>query len=404
MQNKRNLLKQGCLVFIFCILAYSIFAQEEKTINTVSLPAPATIQKSQISSTITNINQEDIIREAQRSLDRSIGILNVVATSMGVLVGLITLIMLLVAAFGFFEYRRWRKARKNIEKEVTRIEEIRKRAEKYVNMFRKEISKIPLSLTEKPSEENQQKIDDFNRRLEILELLGVPLKPEDYLKRGFDLYSKNKYELVLKVLDKAIELKPKYVEAWDGKGAALGQLGRYDEALRVFEKAIEFKPNYAEAWNGKGVVLGRLRRYDEALDALNKAIELKRNFVDAWYNKGVTLYKLSRLDEALEAFDKAIELKPNYVEAWDGKGAALNKLSRLNEALDVLNKAIELKPDYANAWYNKACVYSLKDDKENALINLSKAIELDVKYKKDGKEEKDFKKLWDDADFKRIIE
>ena len=57
----------------------------------------------------------------------------------------------------------------------------------------------------------------------------------------------------------------------------------------------------------------------------------------------------------------------------------------------------------AIAWYNKACAYSLKGDKQNALKNLSKAIALDAKYKEDAKSDANFKNLWDDEDFKRIV-
>ena len=62
-----------------------------------------------------------------------------------------------------------------------------------------------------------------------------------------------------------------------------------------------------------------------------------------------------------------------------------------------------MKPDLAEAWYNKAWSYSLKGDKENALKNLSKAIDLDAKYKEMAKRDEDFKNLWDDEDFKRIV-
>jgi len=55
------------------------------------------------------------------------------------------------------------------------------------------------------------------------------------------------------------------------------------------------------------------------------------------------------------------------------------------------------------AWYNKARRYALKGDKSNALENLSKAIGLDAQFKEEAKSDKDFKKLWDDEDFLKIV-
>ena len=361
---------------------------------------------------------ESPLRETPTSLDRSIGILDLVATLIGVLVAVLTLIFIIAIAFGFFEYSRWKAIRENVEKSAKEsedkikqtkkdaevIKELRNKAETDIATLRIEVEKIPRpSLKEEPSKEIKEKFDDFNRRLEIIEILGISLKPEDYLNRGIDLYYKGKYELALKAFDKSIELEPNYSYAFFNKGVILGELGRCEEALKAFDKVIVLKPDYADAWYNKGLALDKLGRYEEALKSYDKAIVLKPDFVIAWNNKGTILNKLSRYEEALKAFDKATELKPDYVDAWSNKGVSLCKLGRYDEAIKVCDKAIELKPDDANAWYNKACAYSLKGDKENTLKSLSKAIELDAKLKEDAKKDEGFKNFWNDEDFKKIV-
>lgn len=226
----------------------------------------------------------------------------------------------------------------------------------------------------------------------------------DYLRLGNAEDDKGNYQKAIEYYNKAIELKSDFALAWLNKGVALGRLNRSGEALKAFDKAIELKPNYAEAWYNKGVVLGKLGRPpEEALKAYDKAIEIKPDYAKAWNNKGVTLGILGRPEEELKAYDKAIEIKPDYADAWCNKGVALGKLGRYPEALKAYEKTIELKPDYAATWYNIACAYSLKGEKENALKSLSKAIKLDAKYKEDAKKDKDFKSLWNDEDFKKII-
>lgn len=319
------------------------------------------------------------------TLESSIGLLNIVATLMAVLVALLTLIFIIAIAFGFFESRRWVEYRKQLENRVvdaeTKVKEIeedakfikniRKNLEEDASRIRMELGTTPLPpLTEKPSEEIIGKLDELSHKLEILEALGVSLKPEDYLNRGFDLYNKGKYKLALEAFDKAIELKPDYAEAWNNKGWALSALGRNEEALKAYDKAIELKPDFALAWSNKGVRLGKLSRYEEAL----------------------------------KAYDKAIELKPDDATAWSNKGAALVSLNRHNEALKAFDKAIELKLDFADTWFNRACAYSLKKDKENTLKNLSKAIQLDITYKEKAKKDEDFKNLREDEDFKKIVQ
>jgi hypothetical protein len=51
-----------------------------------------------------------------------------------------------------------------------------------------------------------------------------------------------------------------------------------------------------------------------------------------------------------------------------------------------------------------ACYYSLQNKKVKALENLKKAIELNSKYKEKAKKDEDFKNLWQDEDFKKLVE
>lgn len=386
--------KQILFLLICCASISPILAQTEDTLTTTQ----RTIQKTQ-EDLPQNIEKE-IIVAAQRKLDRSISILNI-ATA------LIVIALLIVIGVGILEYRRWRVTRYQREaskKSLADMSPIIEGLIKAKGEADKIVSQLPsLSLTEKPSEEIKEKLDEYARRIELLEMFGIPLKSEDYVNLGRDLFYKGKYALTLKALDKGIELKPDYDKAWNIKGAALLKLGRSEEAIGSFDKAIELKPDYAEAWLNKGNALNKLGRYKEALKVYDKVIELKPDYAEAWYNRGFALGDLGRYEEELKAYDKAIELKPDLAEAWNNKGFTLLKLDRYEEALKTFEKVIALKPDNADAWYNRACAYSLKGDKGSALRNLSKAIELDGKNREKAKEDEDFKNLWDDKNFKKII-
>jgi tetratricopeptide (TPR) repeat protein len=294
-------------------------------------------------------SDEDILNHAHRSLDRSISILNTVATLMGALVALLTLIIVIGSALGFLEYRRWQEfkqqakesaeetkryadeARKAAEEARPIIDKLKK-AEEEIDTFRERAKHLP-SLLEPFSEDQKRLLDEYGKKIEFLEAFGVPLKSEDYFNRGVDFYQREKYELALKAYDKVIELKPDYATAWHNRGFALDELGRHEEALKAYDKAIELKSDYVDAWYN----------HEEALKAYDKAIELKPDYADAWYNRGFALGKLGRYEEELKAYDKAIELKPDDVSAWTNRGVALDELGRYEEALKAFDKAIELK-------------------------------------------------------------
>ena len=262
-----------------------------------------------------DLTREEIIIEAERSLDRSLSILSTVANAMGVLVGLITLIVAIAGAAGFFEYKKWKTIREDAEVELEHVKQIRNEAEEDLNALRSGLGDLPtISLTEKPSEEDMEKFDEFIRKFDVFETLGASLKAKDYITRGIAFYYRDKYYSALESFEKAIELKPDLAVAWFNKGAMLDRLGRYDEALESFEKAIELKPDLAEAWYNKGVALERLGRSEEALEAYERAIELKPDDTGAWFNRA-RLYALKgERENALSDLKRAVELDPSWKE------------------------------------------------------------------------------------------
>ena len=60
-------------------------------------------------------------------------------------------------------------------------------------------------------------------------------------------------------------------------------------------------------------------------------------------------------------------------------------------------------PKDAKASYNKGSLYALQGDKDKALKNLAKTIELNATFKKLAITAKDFKSLWDDKDFQKLV-
>lgn len=309
MSNIKNILViLFILLYATNIIINTVYAQENNTTeiskeNEMIHPQNASFSETTQKSEVT---KEDILMEAQRSIDRSLSILNIVATLMGVLVTILAVVVAIVGGLGFLEIKKWNEHRKNIEEYANVISEYKNKGEQLeqqIDKLREGLDKNSQPyLSEKPSKEVLDKLDEFSSKLELFEILGASLKPEDYINHGKDLYYKEKYEL----------------------------------ALKAVEKAIELKPDYALAWN----------------------------------NKFVVLFKLNRIDEAFKANDKAIMLEPN-------------------------------KP---GPWYKRACAYSLKKDKENALSYLKKAIGLDKSYKKIAKKDKDFENLWNDVDFKKLVD
>lgn len=75
-----------------------------------------------------------------------------------------------------------------------------------------------------------------------------------------------------------------YLEAND-----MAKQGNNEDALIAYEKALELDPNHVSAWNNKGIVLARMKRFEEAITCYDRAIEINPQYANAYYNKANAL-------------------------------------------------------------------------------------------------------------------
>lgn len=177
-------------------------------------------------------------------------------------------------------------------------------------------------------------------------------------------------------LDCALALDPRWKEAWYNKGMALTKLGRHDEALTCYDRAVELNPRWEEAWNDRGSALAHFGRIEEATACFERALELNPNSDKAWYNKGNMLRNVGRHGEALGCYDNALRVNPYLEDALKNKGVTLSELGRHQEALKFFDRAIEINPDSADAWTGKGKLMRELRHPREALNCYDRALEL----------------------------
>ena len=160
-------------------------------------------------------------------------------------------------------------------------------------------------------------------------------------------------EQALSALNKAIDLRPDYVEAYNNRGAAKNLLGKHQEALANYDKVIQLKPDYAEAYSNRGVTKSLLGKYQDAIADYNEAIRLKPDYAQAYDGRGSTKHLLGRSQDAIVDYNKAIRLKPDDVQAYYHRGQAKATLGKYKEAFSDYDKVIDLQPNYAEVYNHR---------------------------------------------------
>lgn len=132
----------------------------------------------------------------------------------------------------------------------------------------------------------------------------------DLIQKGGEMLNNSKYEEALVSFDHALAIDSRSVDALNGKGLVLNQLGKYEEAITWFDKALQIDPDFVIALNSKGITLLNLGKYEEAITWFDKALQIDPDFIDAIYNKADALGELGRYEEAFVWTDKALTLRP----------------------------------------------------------------------------------------------
>ncbi len=103
-------------------------------------------------------------------------------------------------------------------------------------------------------------------------------------------------------------------------------------AIANYNKAIELMPKYVDAWVRKGVTLYSENDYHEAEKCFNEAVRLSPMLFKTVYNRGKNRIELNNFEGAASDFDRATSIKPSHIMAHELYGNVLSRLGKTNEA------------------------------------------------------------------------
>ena len=239
--------------------------------------------------------------------------------------------------------------------------------------------------------------------------------------RQFWLLDNDRYdEIVVRICKRAIEIDPKYAQAW--ATMALGQWNMFwrgdsdDDGEQAAEMALRFDPNLADSHAAMGLAHRSKGRFAEGLTACRNALRLEPGSYIGNRVAGLCLLALRRYDEAIQHFEvsaaamesditaacfsaqcykalgdhdrmraaarRSLDRIEKIVAADPGHGRAIglgvNMLAFLGEkerAREWAARARLVDPENVNLHYNLACAMSSLGDVELTLDALTSIVE-----------------------------
>ena len=138
----------------------------------------------------------------------------------------------------------------------------------------------------------------------------------------------------------------------------------YHLAMENYNQALQLKPDYAEALNGRGEIYLNVSEYADAEKEFSAAIEANPRYETAHVNRG-RLYRIAGdYNKAIADWTKALELNPNSADLREKladlyfyRGAGKSEIKGIDEAIRDLSLACLHSPENAEAWYRLGVLF-----------------------------------------------
>lgn len=186
----------------------------------------------------------------------------------------------------------------------------------------------------------------------LLVFLFVPLlsigQATKYVRQALRL---NDPKAQIEMLNQALEIDNKHLDALFYRGIAHYDLQDYDAAILDFTKIIFYEPD-ADSYYNRGNCKFNLEDYEGALLDYEQAIKLDPDLIGAYFNLGNAKFNLGDYKGAVSDYSKVIRSFPNDYKSYSQRALAYMELKNYKEAFKDFGACILLRPN-SQSYYNR---------------------------------------------------
>ena len=151
---------------------------------------------------------------------------------------------------------------------------------------------------------------------------------------------------------------------------------KVDEAIRLLQRAVELAPQFIEAMNNLGTIHFQRGEFDVAEDYFREALAIEPDAFEPLVNLGGVLLAGGSGREAIEFNQRAQELRPHDALANAQLGLSYFRLGQFEQAVEHLRVTKEFDPaHFSNPQLTLARIYLRRSQSEAALQELEDFLE-----------------------------
>ncbi len=213
-------------------------------------------------------------------------------------------------------------------------------------------------------------------------LKGVDKTAHKHLSLGTKLLRDGKNHKAITSFTQAIEIEPKYAEAYIKRGIAYYYLADYKAAIDDYTHTLSLKLYIADAYVSRADAYLALNDFSNAIADYTASLKQRKNALVLSKRAEVYL-ETGKINKALEDYDYIVKHRPSAIAYYNRGSAFYEKylLSKENDtelklALADFDKSIELQPQYALAYLSRGDVHGALNNHESEESDYSQALNL----------------------------
>lgn len=153
-------------------------------------------------------------------------------------------------------------------------------------------------------------------------------------------------------LQKAVEIHPKYRNAYLLMGNAYNYMKDYDNARKAYQMCLKIDPVYVDAKNNlaltyreAGKTEGERQNLPKAIELLEQAHTMNPKDFETVRLLGVASAFSGNKEKAIQWFQKSVEIEPRNAHSWWDLGTAYFQIGNIPKSNECRQKAKELDPN-----------------------------------------------------------
>jgi tetratricopeptide (TPR) repeat protein len=153
-----------------------------------------------------------------------------------------------------------------------------------------------------------------------------------YFDMGNSCLSRGDSDCAIANYNKALEVNPRFIEAYYSRAAAWNIKMDPDRAIADCTKALDINPHCAKACSNRGVAWIIKKDYNRAITDFSKALKMNSQDANARKNRGIAWLKIGKYHRAITDFSRVLKIDPQDARIYGYRGIALWKMANLKEA------------------------------------------------------------------------